>query len=172
MNWTKLEDWLGCAIRQDKQTQKKPCGFQSSLDVTDWTTLCYLPITCCIRSTEYSWHDAPLPPGICLPCLAGHLTLLSLRLCCHGNSSVTGPGWAWGMSSGEMARFLQWREEGGGMLWGGWLKRGRNGWWKAERALTWKRRSRSIYSLSASRHVVIVLFSWPQISWTIYLCWE
>lgn len=34
-------------------------------------------------------------PGICLPCLAGHLTLLSLlRVRRHGNSGVTGPGWA------------------------------------------------------------------------------
>lgn len=54
------------------------------------------------------------PPGIYLPCLTGHLTLLSLRLCCHGNSSVAGPGWAWGMSCGEMARILQQRERGGG----------------------------------------------------------
>lgn len=48
-------------------------------------------------------------PGICLPCLAGHLT----RLCCHGNSSVTCPGWAWGMSCGVMARFFQQRQRGG-----------------------------------------------------------
>ncbi len=160
-------------MSQVKQTHKKPCGFHSSLDVTDQTTLCYLSITCCIWSTVYSWHDAPLPPGICLPCLTGHLTLLSLRLCCHGNSSVTGPGWAWGMSCGEMARFLQQRERGGGNDRGETrLKRGRDGWWKAERALTWKRRSGSIYSLSAARHVVIVLFSWPQISRPIYLCQE
>lgn len=62
-------------------------------------------------SVFLTWCTPPL--GIYMPCLAGHLTLLSLRLCCHGNSNVTGPGWAWGMSCGVMARFLQQRERRG-----------------------------------------------------------
>lgn len=129
-----------------------------------------------VHSVFLTWCTAP--PGICLPCLTGHLTLLSLRLCCHGNSSVTGPGWAWGMSCGEMARFLQQRERGEER--GGWGGGGRGEASKARQEMVdgklgglWHGRGGAgvFTPLSASRHVVLVLFRWPQISQAIYLCW-
>lgn len=73
---------------------------------------CILYVACGVFLTWCAPHLTP-PPSLCLPCLAGHLTLLSLRWCCHGNSSVTGPGWVWGMSCGVMAKFLQQRQREG-----------------------------------------------------------
>lgn len=92
MTQANLEDRL-CLhnkIKQSKETMWPP--LKLSCDRSDYIVL----------SVHHSLYKGPQcildmmhpSPGICLPCLAGHLTLLSLLLCCHGNSSVTGPGWA------------------------------------------------------------------------------
>lgn len=132
-----------CAVcRSDKYTEAMCLTFKVSCNISLRCVICP-SLLYEVHSAFLTWHTTP--PGICLPCLTGHLTLLSLRLCCHGNSSVTGLGWAWGMSCGVMARFLQWRGGGNGR----WetSKTRQRCWWKAERSLTWKRRSRE-YLLS------------------------
>lgn len=129
-----------------------------------WHTMCYPSITCSYRVHGVFLPRRTPPPGIHLPCLAGHLTPLSLRLCRHGNSSVTGPGWAWGMSCGVMARFLQPKER----------RRQQGKTLKQRRAVVLDGKLRGLWHvrsgaalfapIAALRHIVIVLRSWPQIS--------
>lgn len=122
-------------------------------------------------SVFLTWCTPPL--GIYMPCLAGHLTLLSLRLCCHGNSNVTGPGWAWGMSCGVMARFLQQRERRGCNGRGEvsearprWLVKKLWGLWRQEEKCVWGGGEFIPSVLQDCFHCVI---KWTQINHLIYL---